>query len=82
MPAYCGAGLAAFVNLGRELGYRLVGCNRNQLNAFFVRNGIGEDVLPEVSAASCLTHPRVAEMRAGYRAIVEAQRAAGEWVRV
>jgi hypothetical protein len=82
MPAYCGAGLAAFVNLGRELGYRLVGCNRNQLNAFFVRDGIGEKALPEVSAASCLTHPRVTEMRTNYRKVVEGQLAKGEWVRV
>ena len=82
MPAYCGAGLAAFVNLGRSLGYRLVGCNRNQLNAFFLRGDVGPDVFPEVSAADCLTHPRVAAMRAWHRKSVEAQLAAGEWVRV
>lgn len=82
MTAYCGASLAAFVNLGRELGYRLVGCNRNQLNAFFVRDGIGEAVLPEVSAASCLTHPRIAEMRNWHRASIEKQIAADEWERV
>ena len=82
MPAYCGAGLAAFVALGRELGYRLVGCNRNQLNAFFVRSDVGADVLPEVPTAACLTHPRTVEARDKYRPIVEAQRDAGHWVRV
>lgn len=52
---YCGASLAAFVTLGKQLGYRLVGSNTNQFNAFFVRNDIGLDCLPEVTAASCLS---------------------------
>ncbi len=53
-PFYCGASLAAFVKLGRAKGYRLVGCNRQQFNAFFLRAGVGEDVFPEVPAARCL----------------------------
>ncbi len=56
---YFGASLPAFVKLGREKGYRLVGCNRYGFNAFFVRNGLGEDVLPEVMAKDCLKHPKV-----------------------
>lgn len=60
---YTGASLAAYTKLGKEKGYRLVGCNRYQYNAFFVRDGIGEDLLPEVSVASCLTHPRVLAAR-------------------
>jgi hypothetical protein len=56
---YCGASLAAFNKLAREKGYRLVGCNRNRLNAFFVRDGLGDELLPEVSVASCLDHPRI-----------------------
>jgi hypothetical protein len=51
---YCGASLAAFVKLGRLLGYRLVGCNTHKYNAFFVRNDLGADELPEVSIESCL----------------------------
>jgi hypothetical protein len=57
--AFCGASLAAFDKLARERGYRLVGCNRNRLNAFFVKRGLADDLLPEVSVASCLDHPRI-----------------------
>lgn len=52
---YCGASLAAFVSLGKKLGYRLVGSNTRQYNAFFVRNGLGIDILPEVTVESCLS---------------------------
>ncbi len=57
--AFCGASLAAFNKLAKERGYRLVGCNRNRLNAFFVKNGLGDELLPEVSVASCLDHYRI-----------------------
>ena len=57
-PDYFGASLAAFVKLGREKGYRLVGCNRYGFNAFFVRSGIGEDVFPEIPTERCLEHPQ------------------------
>ena len=53
-PYYCGASLAAFVQLAREKGYRLIGCNRQQFNAFFLRHDVGADIFPEVPAASCL----------------------------
>jgi len=53
-PGYLNASLAAWVKLGREKGYRLVGRNRNAVNAFFVRNDLRPDLVPEVSAASCL----------------------------
>ena len=33
-PGYLNASLAAWVKLGREKGYRLVGINRNAVNAF------------------------------------------------
>ena len=52
---YCGASLKAFVELGKTLGYRLVGSNTAQYNAFFIRNDIGKDLLPEVSIESCLS---------------------------
>lgn len=51
---YCGASLPAFVKLLKGRGYRLVGMEGLGFNAFFVLDGLGEDVLPEVTAASCL----------------------------
>lgn len=57
-PDYSGASLAALVKLGRSKGYRLVGANRYGFNAFFVRDGLAEELLPEVSAESCLRHPQ------------------------
>lgn len=60
-PDYFGASLSAFVKLCREKGYRLVGCNRYGFNAFFIRSGIGEDVLPEIKAERCLEHPQAVD---------------------
>ncbi len=48
-PYYCGASLAAFVKLGREKGYRFVGSERLQFNAFFVREDLADDRLPAAS---------------------------------
>ena len=47
------ASLAAFVKLGRAKGYRLVGVQSLGFNAFFVRDGLGEDLLPERTPAEC-----------------------------
>jgi hypothetical protein len=47
------------VKLAKEKGYRLVGSNRYDYNAFFVAEGEGEDVLPSVAVDACLTHPSV-----------------------
>ncbi len=69
-PEYFGASLAAFVNLAHKKGYRLVGCNRYGYNAFFVRNDLALDILPEVSTDSCLMHPKVLEMRESRRKAV------------
>ena len=52
-PYKCGASLSAFVKLGREKGYRLVGVTSLGINAFFVRNDVGGDLLPEVSPQTC-----------------------------
>jgi len=38
--SYMGASLKAYENLGRELGYSLVGCEMGGINAFFVRNDL------------------------------------------
>jgi len=51
------ASLAAMCKLGKEKGYRLVGTHRFGFNAFFIRNGVGEDFFPEVDPASCLNDP-------------------------
>jgi len=48
---YLGASLPAFVKLGREKGYRLVGSTRLLFNVFFMRAGVGEAVFPEIPAA-------------------------------
>lgn len=52
---FFGASLLAFVTVLD--GYRLVGANSINTNAFFVRNGVGDELLPEVPVASCLTSP-------------------------
>jgi hypothetical protein len=53
---YCGASLRAFANLAKEKGYRLVGCSRGGWNAFFIRDGLGESFLPEVTVESCFRY--------------------------
>ncbi len=50
---YVGAGLRAMAKLADRKGYRLVGTNRGGWNAFFVKRGRGDEVLPEVSVESC-----------------------------
>jgi hypothetical protein len=59
-PNYCGASLLAFVKLGRRKGYRLVGINRYGYNAFFIREGIAEDLIPTLEVKDCFSHPKVA----------------------
>jgi hypothetical protein len=59
LPNYAGASLSAFVKLGRRKGYRLVGVNRYGYNAFFVRNGLGDQLVPEIEARECFSHPKV-----------------------
>jgi len=55
---YAGASLAAFVKLGKKKNYRLVGINAIATNAFFVRNDIVCEWLPEIDANACFDHPR------------------------
>jgi hypothetical protein len=52
-PYYHGASLAAFVNLGREKGYRLAGLQRLGFNAVFLRRDVGTQFFPELAAAEC-----------------------------
>jgi hypothetical protein len=45
------------VNLGRSKGYRLVGAHRLGFNVFFVKNGVADDLLPEISPEQCADDP-------------------------
>jgi len=54
---YRGASLSAMCKLGRDKGYRLVGTHRFGFNAFFIKNGVAEEVFPEVQPASCVNDP-------------------------
>ena len=54
---YNGASLAAFVRLGKEKGYRLVGVERYGFNAFFLRNDVAQEIFPEVQPEDCFSHP-------------------------
>jgi len=58
-PDFFGASLRAFHNLGKKKGYRLIGTNRYQYNAVFVRNDIGKDIFPAIAIDTCFTHPKV-----------------------
>jgi hypothetical protein len=59
MPNYCGASLPAMVKLAKKKGYRLVGCNRYGYNAFFIKNSLAQNEIPEISISDCFTHPKV-----------------------
>ena len=51
---YWGASLSAFCHLAKQKGYRLVGCNRQRLNAVFIRNDVGTDELPGIPFECCM----------------------------
>jgi hypothetical protein len=59
MPNFCGASLPAFAKLAKKRGYRLVGCNQYGYNAFFIRDPLGKDAIPELPIEECFTHPKV-----------------------
>ena len=63
-PIYHGASPVAMVNLAKRKGYRLVGANALGFNFIFVKNGLADNLLHEVSAESLLHHPSVKE---GYK---------------
>jgi hypothetical protein len=77
IPYYCGVSLMALVKLARKKGYRLVGCNRDGFNAFFIRNDVGVNIFPEVSVESCisLSADTIAKN-------LEVAKRKGEWVAV
>ena len=55
-PFYHGASPTAMVRLANKKGYRLVGANDLGFNFIFVKKGLVEEALPEVSVESVLTH--------------------------
>ena len=60
-PVYHGASPIAMVNLAKKKGYRLVGANDLGFNFIFLKNGLADKDIPEVSVESVLTHPSVEE---------------------
>lgn len=58
---YHGASPVAMRNLARQKGYRLVGANEMGFNFIFIKNGIAETEIPEVSVESLLQHPSTIE---------------------
>ena len=72
MPNFAGASPRAFVKLGTRKGYRLVGVNRYGYNAFFVRDDVASELLPEIGVESCFSHPKVqAGMRDRFPLVAE-----------
>jgi hypothetical protein len=57
-PDYFSASPVAMVKLAHRKDYRLVGANRYGFNLIFVKKGLHEERVPEVSLDSVLKHPR------------------------
>ncbi|HEX7193188.1 MAG TPA: hypothetical protein VF381_16575 [Thermoanaerobaculia bacterium] len=70
---YFGASLKALENLGRQLGYALVGCNLGGANAFFVREELISDRFepPFTSEKHFQPFRPFLERRAGHRACLD-----------
>lgn len=60
-PVYHGASPVAMTKLAKQKGYRLVGANELGFNFIFVKNGIADELIPEVTVESVLQHPSVSE---------------------
>jgi hypothetical protein len=81
-PEYAGASLPAFAKLAKSKGYRLVGIEPLGFNAFFVHDGLGEEVLPEVTVESCFSkEPLSCAQQAKYAATMK-RLASREYVEV
>jgi len=68
-PDYFSASPVAMEKLARKKGYRLVGAKNYGFNTIYVKNGIGEDILPAVSVESILAHPRNKERQKRFEPI-------------
>ncbi len=60
-PLYHGASPVAMTKLAKKKGYRLVGANQLGFNFIFVKKGLADEAIPEVSVESVLSHPSVME---------------------
>lgn len=60
-PDYHGASPVAMNRLAQKKGYRLVGANELGFNFIFIKKGLADKELPEVSVESVLTHPSALE---------------------
>ena len=49
--------LSAMVNLSRRKGYRMIGSHRHGFNAFFMRDDVGINLFPEISAEEVHDNP-------------------------
>ncbi len=68
-PVYNGASPVAMTKLAHKKGYRLVASNALGFNFIFVKNGLADDILPEVTVESVLNHPSVEEGYASFEPI-------------
>lgn len=68
-PVYHGASPIAMTKLAERKGYRLVGANELGYNFIFVRNGLADELIPEVSVESLLQHPSNIEARKRFEEI-------------
>ena len=68
-PVYHGASPIAMTKLANKKGYRLVGANELGYNFIFVKNGLGDALLPEVSVESLLMHPSNEDAQRRFQAI-------------
>ncbi len=78
-PSYFGASLSALTKLARTKGLRLVGTQRWGFNAFFVQDGLAEDLLPEISPQDCFDSP---VMRMAWKPSFVDAHATQEWISV
>ena len=53
--------------LGRSKGYRLIGANGPNTNAFFMRDDVGVNDFPAVNVAECLSSDYAKHQRATHR---------------
>ncbi|HYW94323.1 MAG TPA: hypothetical protein VE870_01905 [Bacteroidales bacterium] len=60
-PVYHGASPVAMTKLAHKKGYRLVGANELGFNFIYVKQGLADDLLPEVAVDSLLQHPSTKE---------------------
>lgn len=76
-PNFAGASLRAFDALARSRGFRLVGVNRLEFNAFFVREDLGVGVLDTLDVADAFSPEFDADRRARFATVADAA-----WVEV